>query len=330
MEGAGDLLIEEDIHHRLEHLRVEADGELSDVARALVAVEDRVDLLGMVGGGLDDLTLAELEDNIVKDSSLVEARGVDAEGPLDGVLHRGGENLSVGNVVLPGAADCGDVLHREFQIGSRPTDMDIAGVLHPLLQRLHLLCHGRVIDRTDIEVEVLEALRAHMGLLGHPGRRPAQHNPLRARHPHLEVDGLEDVLLVELHLFLRHIGHLGGVVRSAQADVALRLLHHLALVFSDVGKLVLLGVHVELPQDPVLAGVAQRVASGFANPAQQHGGEFLGDVKGLDDDLLSRLDFTGMADDHIGELFVPGVLHAWGSFQFSYFSSGGRPVSSLL
>ena len=123
------------------------------------------------------------------------------------------------------------------------------------------------------------------------------------------MDRLEDVLLVELHLFLRHIGHLGGVVGAAQTDVALGLLHHLALVFSDVGELVLLGVHVELPDHPVLAGVAQGVAAGLMNPSKQHGGELLGDIKGLDDDLLAFLDLARMADDHIGELLVPGVFH---------------------
>ena len=46
MEGAADFLVEEDVTHRLADDRVEAKGELADVACAFVAIEDLVELFG--------------------------------------------------------------------------------------------------------------------------------------------------------------------------------------------------------------------------------------------------------------------------------------------
>jgi hypothetical protein len=48
-------------------VRVEADGELADVARALVGVEDLVELLRVaLAGGLDDLAVLEDEADVLE------------------------------------------------------------------------------------------------------------------------------------------------------------------------------------------------------------------------------------------------------------------------
>ena len=79
----GDLLVEEDVAHRVLDLRIEADGEFADVARAGVAIEDLVDGLGVVGRGLDDLALLEFKADVVEGDALVDGRGVVADHALD-------------------------------------------------------------------------------------------------------------------------------------------------------------------------------------------------------------------------------------------------------
>ena len=71
MKAARDLFIEEDVSHRLHHLGIEPDRELTDIAGAIVGVEDIIDSLGIVGGGLDNFAIFKLEANIVEGSSLV-------------------------------------------------------------------------------------------------------------------------------------------------------------------------------------------------------------------------------------------------------------------
>ena len=70
MERAGNLLIEENVAHRLENMGVEAQGELPNVARTRVAIENLVQALRVVARGLDDLALLEELCQMVKDTSL--------------------------------------------------------------------------------------------------------------------------------------------------------------------------------------------------------------------------------------------------------------------
>jgi hypothetical protein len=57
-------------------VRIEGDGELTDEAGAAVGIEDLVQALGVVRGGLDDLALAEDEADILERDALVDGRAV--------------------------------------------------------------------------------------------------------------------------------------------------------------------------------------------------------------------------------------------------------------
>ena len=60
--------------------------------------------------------------------------------------------------------------------------MHLIRFLHQLLKGTHAGNHPRIIERADAEVEILERLRAHGGLLGHRRSRPAQHHPFGFVH----------------------------------------------------------------------------------------------------------------------------------------------------
>ena len=96
---------------------------------------------------------------------------------------------------------------------------------HPLGQRLLGLFHRRVVGRADVEVKILERRRAHVGRLGERIGRIAQHDPLRLGDAHVGVHRLPPMLLVQVHLLVRHVGELAAVGRAADADVRLHLLH---------------------------------------------------------------------------------------------------------
>ena len=59
MEGAGDFFVKENIAHGLENVRVKANGEFTNVARAVIGIEYLVEALCIVTRGLDDLPVFE-------------------------------------------------------------------------------------------------------------------------------------------------------------------------------------------------------------------------------------------------------------------------------
>jgi len=79
VEGAVDLFVEKDVAHRLEDVRIEGDGELADVARAGIAIEDGVELLGVVGGAVDDFAVFEFEPHVVEGDALIDGGRVEAD-----------------------------------------------------------------------------------------------------------------------------------------------------------------------------------------------------------------------------------------------------------
>ena len=103
---------------------------------------------------------------------------VEVDHAVDAVAHGGGEDFAVGDVDLAVAGDGGDALDAEGQIGvARALEPDLVRLLHQLLQRLHRPAHLRVVQRADVEVEILERLGAHLGHLRHRRAGPAQHAP---------------------------------------------------------------------------------------------------------------------------------------------------------
>ena len=80
MEAAGDLLVEEDVAHWVQHPGIAADRPLADVAGPLVGIEDRPELFSVSPRaiGLDDPALGEFEPDAVEERSLIDRRCVEA------------------------------------------------------------------------------------------------------------------------------------------------------------------------------------------------------------------------------------------------------------
>ena len=76
METAANLFIKERILHWVEDMRVEAQGKFADIPGAFVGVEDSFEALLVVGGGVHNLPVLELQADPFKGKTFVEGGGV--------------------------------------------------------------------------------------------------------------------------------------------------------------------------------------------------------------------------------------------------------------
>ena len=223
VERARDLFVEQDVAHRMQDVRVEAEREFADVARAGVAIQNAVERGGVVRRGALDAALGKFEPHIVESVALINARDIEGHMPLDAFFHRAGENLAVRNVAVAAAGHRADVFDGETEVGAGAFEMNLVGAIHERFESGHAGSHAAVVERADIEEKILEGRGAHLRLLGHCGCGPAEDDPLGLvdapvhNRPHFSRD--------ELHFFVRHIAHLGDVVAAAHGDVGVHLFH---------------------------------------------------------------------------------------------------------
>ena len=133
VDGAADLLVEEDLAGAVGDAEVGADAELAEAAGALVGVEHLdQEVLAALGGRVDDLAALEAEADAGDLAAGVGRRQVEGDLALGRVLDRAGEELAVGHVVLAvGGLEvaAGDV---QLQVGAGPLDVDLLAALDPL------------------------------------------------------------------------------------------------------------------------------------------------------------------------------------------------------
>ena len=110
VDGAGDLLIEEDVFHGLGAIGVEADGELADVARPRIGVEHFVEGLGVGGGGFHDLAVLEDQTHVGVRDGPIGGRAIVMNHAIDGSAHRRRIYFSIGDIALAVAFPGGDAL----------------------------------------------------------------------------------------------------------------------------------------------------------------------------------------------------------------------------
>src|SRR5262249_25622666 len=156
MDAAGDLLVEENVLHRPQDERVEANGELPAIAATGVGGEDLVELFGGGTAGFDGLSISEHQPPGFARRAAEKWGGVELDDPVDALADWGGEDLAVGDVALAVAGDGGDGLDGKREVGlAGAPDAHSVGRLHPFLQRLHGPAHAGVVHGADVEVEVL-------------------------------------------------------------------------------------------------------------------------------------------------------------------------------
>src|SRR5437870_13857806 len=105
VKRARDLLIEQNIPHRFENIRVETERKLTDVTCARVRIENLLQLVGLITGRLNDSAFSKIEANAVKSDTLVDCRSAKGDVAFHGVFHGRSKNFSVRDVPSSSADD---------------------------------------------------------------------------------------------------------------------------------------------------------------------------------------------------------------------------------
>src|SRR3954469_20000246 len=126
VDGAADLLVEEDVTGEDPDRLVEAEGEPAAPARAVVDADHLAqEGLPAARSGVDNLSGLEAKTHVV-DLACVEDRGVgERDLALDAGFERCREDLAVGQVLLPLGRDPRAVLDRHSQIGPLCDDPEL-------------------------------------------------------------------------------------------------------------------------------------------------------------------------------------------------------------
>ena len=142
--------------------------------------------------------------------------------------------------------------------------MNLVGFGHEFFERSHGFSKFAIIQGANIEVEILEGVGAHLGLLSHRRGRPAQNDPLGFGHSHLKMHRLDPMAFIQFDRGGGHVGEFCDIAATAQADIGLHLLHTIGLAFADcLHRLFLPGLD-QLALDAVLFARDQWYASNFA------------------------------------------------------------------
>ena len=272
-------------------MRIECNRKLTDVARAGVAVEDLIQLFGVVRGSVDDLSILELEPDVVKSGPLINRGRVIGDVALDAVFDRRSEHFAIGNVVLSSAGNRRDAFDRKAQIGSGPADFNLIRAVHERLEGLHAGHHPGVIKRADVEIKLLKSLGAHARELGHGRRGPPQHAPLGAFDAPVQ-HGLH-FAGHKLELRGGDIAHFSDVFTAADRDVGVHALHARQLHAGRNIQLRLGRTQRHFAADTSVLQLNVRKRSRGARSPHQGDGHFSGNVERVDEDLFALAQFGG-------------------------------------
>ena len=121
MQGAGDLLIEQDVAHRVQDEGIEPEAELADGPGSGIHIEDLVELaLGAaLTGGLDDTTLLQFQTDALELGARVQGGRVEGDHAVGRLERWAAEALAIGNVAQALAGLSSDVLDGEGEVGAR-------------------------------------------------------------------------------------------------------------------------------------------------------------------------------------------------------------------
>ena len=230
VDRAADLLVEQDLLGGGGDAEVRADSELAQPARAVVGVEHLdEELLALLGRGVHHLAVLEAHAHAGHGAAAVARREREDDLAVHRVLHRAGEELAVGHVVLAHARDPVAPRHAKRDVGAVRLDADLLLALHPVREPPHLLRLALPSGhRIPVEgeagrvVEVLVGGQRHARLARKGVRREERERPSVAALGGASHRGLHDLLarLLLAGLLLRvRRGELAGVQRRHHRDV---------------------------------------------------------------------------------------------------------------
>ena len=225
MDASSNFFVEQNVAHRREHKRVEADCKLTHIASAFVRIEDGVQALVVArfASRFDNLALLEDEANVAELLTFVKRRRIVMDHAFDTPLHRSRIDFTIRDVHVAAARHRRNVLDAERDVGILSYETHFVRLVHEIDQSLCGTLHFRVIGKASLEVEVFERFRTHLCALSHRRVWPAEHAPTRIVHAVVQNvlrDGPvgKHFLVVDVAVFHR-------VVHGADGEVGLHLLH---------------------------------------------------------------------------------------------------------
>src|SRR5690606_32140770 len=133
VHGAADLLVKEHVPAEPLDPVVRADSYLAKVRSAVVGREERLQQVLASGcARLDDLSVLKGEANILDLFPGVNSGEAEADRAVGRILHRSGEDLSVGEVALAVGADPRPSPHAKREVGPVADDPQLVEVRQPL------------------------------------------------------------------------------------------------------------------------------------------------------------------------------------------------------
>src|SRR5262249_34442121 len=174
VDGATDLLVVEDVADSVGDAEVVAEGELAQVAGALVQLELLIEvLLALHGGRLHHLAAREAQAHILHKTAVDDAGNGEADVALGGVFDGTSKEFPAGEVTLAVAVAEGAVSDRESQIGVGTDDVDALPAAQPVHVEL-LPATKRAPARRGILIiqeaclidELRKVAQRHVGILG--------------------------------------------------------------------------------------------------------------------------------------------------------------------
>ena len=309
VDGASNLLVEEDIAHGRVHERIETDSELAHIACALVGIEDGVELrvVARFAGSFHDFALLEHEADVAELLAIVKRGSIVLDNALDAPLHRRRIDFAVGNVHVAAARHRGNPLDAEADVGTLRNEAHLVGLVHEVDEALRRLAHLGIIGQAGLEIEVLERLGAHLRALSHGGVRPAEHAPPCLVHA--VVERFLGEFAVHEHLFVAHIAIFHEVVGPADGDVGLHLLHLGKCEFRVEFHLRFACGEERLAAHAALGIAHEGVSARLLYSLDEFGRDFVGRIGRFDKDILARLEGDGIVDEIFGKLGDARICH---------------------
>ena len=267
---------------------------------AFVGVQKLVDPVVVVGRGLDDFAVFDLEDDIFIGKALFLRRRVVGHDAVHGLLDRSGVDFAVRDVAFAGAFDGRDVLDGEGQVCAGAFDLDFVRAIHEIHQGVHGMIHLAVIQCADVEIEVLKGFQAGVGQLCHRVVRVAENDPFCLVDPVVKRRAGEPV--VHVQLVGRHVGKLSRIAACSNRDVSLHTLHLLQTAFVHKPDLLLGAVQQDLAGNGAVADIHIRQPSLSVNLLDKLPDQVFAAVAlVIDEHFIASLHVAGIIDQQVGQ-----------------------------